>query len=1299
MKLKRFLSLAVALAMVLSIVPAMSLTASAAIGDTIVVDGVAYVIDSENLVANGTFEENTNGWISWDGTNKLGSFSRSTNQAHSGSYSLKSDDNGGGTSSASLVGQFDLPADVQSGDKFVLSVWSYSNNDGITLTMGLGADKSTAQIDISCGGLGNSDKETPSCNLKGLPTNQWRQHIYLLTAKAESTYAEIYARWLGTGTYFDDAELYKVVESSTSTVDSVKGALDVISVPRSAKGKVALPATTADSVGTEVNVTWRSDNSAVAEDGTYTGEEIVTVAFTPSTVFEGETVTGATKNVVVFPASRAGSVYDSGAGIFTIGTENIISANGTAASFEDAAGERVLTGWESHLGGETNGAMDWVDANIDVVPDGNWAYAGWWNDPITHNSNYCTIDTMWPVKAGKHYLSFYAKKPAGGSTTYVYYSTDNAHHRDEASLTSEAWYSLVSPGSDWAKYEYIIEATEAGYIGFTSYNIGNNGSRGTQFDDFELYTAEMAATSVEVVATYTAGGEQVDTATLVYDTTKGEENVIFPELYYATNGSNTIYHAPATTLAESATIEMTAVENNGDLEIGYVFANAGEQYEIKSANLIPNGDFSLGLTGWYVGDGNPAASANFRVNEDGTVTKINGTGNQNKEGSIYRAWKVEPNKTYVYTYTSTQGSIYHKNSLGETFDATGSDGSRILFEGAAGTNTKVFTTSESENYLIASYRWLGNNSDTFGNFGLYEIAPATVIVKEEIASVANIDKVTVFGNEAVVLPATVKVTGTLGSNVDGTIAWEAPATYPAGETTTVNGTVTVKFSETAEAITEAVSVDVTVVDKFTLPDTESAGAQPGEVVYFPMAISGEFTMEFDYTINEVADASIQMGYNGARFGDAALGISPNGYALNATGANKESVELVKPVAAGETYHMVLTMDASDDTYTLVVETADGSVVTTGEKGFRKAQDAINTMTVLLNGNNFNNKGTLFISNINVTAAPVEFCTVTVDGEAKQVIKGRAYKKALTGAALVDADGNIYAPVDGFVTVPVNGDITLATKALGLEMVGGAQVRIGNTKLDDGAKLDALADSGLRFLAQANYTDTLAAIADEFGIKVTAEDSSNAAYVPAVNFQNDDNTVFSAAITNLKENNYNRKYTAVAYAKIGDVEVTSAPVTRSIYQVSAGIMKNGAADTEDAYTVDDVVKNILNAYVNQTGIRLTVTTDGVTVEDGKYTGDVFFTVESVSDGDDGFNVTITPDTSWNTPAEIAEWWTDYVRFNNNNSVAKGYISANYYIDNEPVFIHADGSLTFNFDTTDDGTGGFDGPWIPIQPTDK
>ena len=113
--------------------------------------------------------------------------------------------------------------------------------------------------------------------------------------------------------------------------------------------------------------------------------------------------------------------------------------------------------------------------------------------------------------------------------------------------------------------------------------------------------------------------------------------------------------------------------------------------------------------------------------------------------------------------------------------------------------------------------------------------------------------------------------------------------------------------------------------------------------------------------------------------------------------------------------------------------------------------------------------------------------------------------------------------------------------------------------------------------------------------------------------------------------------------------------------------NGAAENGDAYTVEGVVKNVLNAYVNQTGIRLGYDGTEMTVEEGKYTGDVFFTVTSEAI-EGGVRVTIAPDTTWGTSASIATWWTDYVRVNNNNSVAKNYIENAQFVD---------GVLTFDF----------------------
>ncbi len=304
-------------------------------------------------------------------------------------------------------------------------------------------------------------------------------------------------------------------------------------------------------------------------------------------------------------------------------------------------------------------------------------------------------------------------------------------------------------------------------------------------------------------------------------------------------------------------------------------------------------------------------------------------------------------------------------------------------------------------------------------------------------------------------------------------------------------------------------------------------------------------------------------------------------------------------------------------------------------------------------------------------------TLTKNGS---VMNGVAYVTATDDVRLNSEDAIVVNTDNGYVKANTAMSVSEAKifnntvpAMLGLEMINGAQVRIGGTQLGEDEKMDALADSGIRFIATANYTDTvLSDVEVEFGIKVTAEGSENVVYIPAVNFQDDNNTVFTAAITKLATNNYNRKYTATAYAKVpmadgSTEEFTAGSVTRSIYQVSAGIMKNGNADGQDApYTVEGTVKNILNAYVNQVGIRLLYNNGEMSVSD-KYTGDVFFDVtQEAIDG--GVRVTITPDTTWGTPVEIASWWNEYIRVNNNNSVASTYMS-NATIEN--------GVLSFDF----------------------
>ncbi|MBQ3111005.1 MAG: hypothetical protein IJC69_07690 [Clostridia bacterium] len=1119
-----------------------------------------------------------------------------------------------------------------------------------------------------------------------------------------------------------------------------------------------------------------------------------------------------------------------------------------------------------------------------------------------------------------------------------------------------------------------------------------------------VITYEVPASVKVVEAEYTANGEVVKTASNSYDTTAAD-GVVFPAFAYSANGSNVMYATDGATLSESGEIEMTAVANTGTHAVGDIFAKDGVQYEIKGANLIPNGDFAYGTTGWYNAAG--GAASFFTSNGDGSMTLTAGGTGAGGANSLYRAWAIEKEKTYLFTFDASVANGYDKVSVKDDISAT-ADGTIILNGAAAGTNTVIFTAAND--YIQVNFRWLGVGN-TFGNFGLYEIAEAEVAVQETVASVAEIAPVKVIGDTAVVLPSTVAVTGSLGTEVDAPIVWDAPASYTTG-TTTVEGVATVQFG-TQDATTQAVSTTVTVLEEtFTLADITTVNGQDAgkaSQVAFPVAIADEFSMEFVATYASFGDLWITIKTKDAGFfspEQIPLGVNANGAfrPVNGNGAGGRTVadSDLAYLTAGTPYRFFITTDASTDKYTVTIyDVATGAEVVTAENfGYRTNADAIECITSLTN----NGAGSVTLTDIKVNAnvekteytfnitldggtttttgsywsdeeaiasvADIEGYekTVTIDGTTvtvvysatkvvtvtfvtadetvvyavteeveldesvtvaekeiydavtcayytipeivaetstvvevaantdkiavvadafhnagdaqpwnndenmlfvgsagvtntddvdangenvtnktdggnlgsarvalvkfpvpevseNQAVKLHVYaakanqnlgngnwmkiaanvseveanetENAFVAGDLANLDGIVwsdtaasakadpvdgrmavdewmeidvtnfvkaatgetitfalYAPTAGFYVVDrekavaggayegkaayltledafvvtetgyatltkngsametayvvagddvrlvADGAIVVGTDAgyveanvnlnlteaaafentvpasLGLAMVGGAQVRIGSTELEADAKLDALADSGLRFLATADYADTVLADEEvEFGIKVQAEASDAVAYVKAETFQNEDNNVFSAAITNMKESNYNRKYTAVAYALVpmadGTVkEFTTDSVTRSIYQVSAGIMKNGTADADNAaYTVDGVVKNILNAYVNQTGIRLSYTADGITVEEGKYTGDVFFTVESTVNADGSVAVTITPDASWGTPAEIASWWTDYVRVNNNNSVAKTYIS--------DAAVDEAGVLTFTF----------------------
>ena len=257
--------------------------------------------------------------------------------------------------------------------------------------------------------------------------------------------------------------------------------------------------------------------------------------------------------------------------------------------------------------------------------------------------------------------------------------------------------------------------------------------------------------------------------------------------------------------------------------------------------------------------------------------------------------------------------------------------------------------------------------------------------------------------------------------------------------------------------------------------------------------------------------------------------------------------------------------------------------------------------------------------------------------------------------------------------------------MGVDVAEGAQVRIGAGATDEG-KVDG-EDSGLRFIATVDQNDTLASYAYgyyneetgeytegfEIGMAIKAEESAFTADVPATLWQ-EAGSVFTAALTNLAESNYNRRYTAKAYVEFDSLRFESeSSSTRSIYQVASGLLSRG----EGASEMSKALVNVLNAYVNQTGVRLTLTDSSdkaalqARMDDkkGGYTGDAFFTVGDTVYRNGMYEVELT---AVGKSVINTKLFNEYVRINNNNSQVSNVTGI---VDN------GNGKYTITFDYAD------------------
>ena len=161
----------------------------------------------------------------------------------------------------------------------------------------------------------------------------------------------------------------------------------------------------------------------------------------------------------------------------------------------------------------------------------------------------------------------------------------------------------------------------------------------------------------------------------------------------------------------------------------------GLVYEIKSENLIENGSFEEGFTGWtQAKDFKTEIKDGFELKTEGAKDGKNylvGTTNSGSTDakSLGTAWQIDTDKTYLFSY-------YVKKEAGHA-DATEYDFLKTALTNTPGAETEVLGTpnidSDTEwcqfqkvfenteyTYLQVQFRWLGGQWG-FDDFTLYEV--------------------------------------------------------------------------------------------------------------------------------------------------------------------------------------------------------------------------------------------------------------------------------------------------------------------------------------------------------------------------------------------------------------------------------------------------------------------------------------------------------------------------------------------------------------------------------------------------
>ena len=171
--------------------------------------------------------------------------------------------------------------------------------------------------------------------------------------------------------------------------------------------------------------------------------------------------------------------------------------------------------------------------------------------------------------------------------------------------------------------------------------------------------------------------------------------------------------------------------------IGDIVRTATGSYEITGANLITNGDFSNGLTGWKGVGGLPLAADSFTVvanggpvNDGPYLKKSIGTNSKvASAGGMLNAWKAPTGKTLIFSYYTKDEVAPSANNAYEyvyqNTDGSADKTTETLYDPIANSVTysnkwvQVSYAFTGSSYLTTHFYWLNSGTD-FANFFLGE---------------------------------------------------------------------------------------------------------------------------------------------------------------------------------------------------------------------------------------------------------------------------------------------------------------------------------------------------------------------------------------------------------------------------------------------------------------------------------------------------------------------------------------------------------------------------------------------------